>query len=321
MPAITPRPGLRALAADLARPVPGRRPLLRFAAAMLALAGASAALMLGDPRVLDGAPLWLKPLKFALSNALFAVTIAWLLGFVPGRARLARRVGWGLTLGLTLENALIVLQAARGVRSHFNSASPLDAVIVSAMFLTILIVMGFTVALAVALLRQSLADPALAWAIRSGLLITIAGAFIGAIMTPPPTSASIAAARAGRLPVMGSHTVGAPDGGPGIPLTHWSSTHGDLRVPHFLGLHAVQLLPLLAWLLSRRGLPMRRRTRLVQTAAAAYGSLIVILLWQALRAESVAAPGAMTLAVLGGWIALTLAGTMLAAWHGAAEIA
>ena len=30
-----------------------------------------------------------------------------------------------------------------------------------------------------------------------------------------------------------------------MPLTQWSRDHGDLRIPHFLGMHAWQLLPLL----------------------------------------------------------------------------
>jgi hypothetical protein len=320
-PAFDPPSLLRALAADLERPVPGRRPLLSFAVALLPLAFAATVLLFVDPRVLDGAPLWLKPLKFALSNALFAATLAWLLGFVPDRPRLTRRVGWALTSGLAIENALIVLQAARGVRSHFNSSSVRDAIIVSVMGATILVVMGFTAALAVALVRQPLYDAPLASAIRSGLWITIAGAFIGALMTPPPSASSIAAARAGRLPVMGAHTVGGPDGGPGLPLTHWSSTHGDLRVPHFLGLHAVQVLPLLAWVLSTGGRPVPQRVRLVRTAAFAYAMLIAILLWQALRAESLAAPGGTTLAALGGWLALALLGTLVALRPTATEAA
>ena len=102
------------------------------------------------------------------------------------------------------------------------------------------------VAVAVALWRQTFADRALGWALRLGLAISIVGAAIGGLMTRP-TDAQLAEARAtGRMAVVGAHTVGAPDGGPGVPGTGWSREHGDLRVPHFLGLHAMQALPLLA---------------------------------------------------------------------------
>ena len=85
------------------------------------------------------------------------------------------------------------------------------------------------------------------WALRLGMTITIVGAMTGGLMTRP-TSAQLEAARAGnRMTVAGAHTVGAPDGGPGLPGTGWSLEHGDIRVAHFLGLHALQLLPLLAF--------------------------------------------------------------------------
>src|SRR5437868_2981094 len=81
---------------------------------------------------------------------------------------------------------------------------------------------------------------------------TIAGALTGPLMTRP-TVAQLANARAGgRMTIVGAHTVGAPDGGAGVPLTGWSRAHGDVRVPHFVGLHAIQALAIFALLLRRR---------------------------------------------------------------------
>ena len=114
-----------------------------------------------------------------------------------------------------------------------------------------------SVAVAVALWRQPFADRALGWALRFGMVITIVGAFSGGLMAQP-TRAQIADARAGqRMTVSGAHTVGAADGGPGVPGTGWSTDHGDLRVAHFLGLHALQALPLVALALPRT--EIRRR--------------------------------------------------------------
>ena len=59
-----------------------------------------------------------------------------------------------------------------------------------------------------------------------------------------------------------STIIGAPDGTPRLPLTNWSRTHGDLRIPHFFGLHGLQAIPLLAWAVGRR---RRLRTSIVAT--------------------------------------------------------
>lgn len=114
-----------------------------------------------------------------------------------------------------------------------------------------------------------------------------------------PSAAQPDAARGGeRLTIAGAHTVGAPDGGPGLPATGWSREHGDLRVPHFIGLHALQVLPLVALALHRRRFGDAVRVRLTQITGAGYGALFVLLLWQALRGQSVVAPDAMTIAAL-----------------------
>ena len=134
-----------------------------------------------------------------------------------------------------------------------------------------------------------------------------------------PTSAQLDAARTARMTVAGAHTVGAPDGGPGLPGTGWSREHGDLRVPHFLGLHGMQLVPLMAWLLGGMQ-SRRRRQRLVIAGAASYGALFAILLAQALRGQSVTAPDTLTLALLAGWAAVTVAAAAFAARESAGRL-
>jgi hypothetical protein len=99
--------------------------------------------------------------------------------------------------------------------------------------------------------------------------------------------------------------VGVRDGGPGLPLTRWSTEGGDLRVPHFIGLHALQLLPLFAWVLERRRRPAS--TRLVVAAGAGWLGLIGLTLWQALRGQPLVAPDAATLLALVVLAAGTLA--------------
>jgi hypothetical protein len=108
----------------------------------------------------------------------------------------------------------------------------------------------------------------------------------------------------------GAHTVGLPDGGPGLPLVGWSTTGGDLRIAHFVGMHALQALPLLAAVLAAtRRLDEAARVRLVRVAAVAYTGLVVLLTWQALRAQPLLAPDAVTLAALAALVLGTAAAT------------
>ena len=105
--------------------------------------------------------------------------------------------------------------------------------------------------------------------------------------------------------VMGAHTVGAPDGGPGLSGTGWSTEHGDLRIPHFIGLHALQVLPLIAFMMRRRRLSSDTRVRLTLTAAGSYFTLVVLLLIQALRGQPILRPDALTFGLFGAWALVT----------------
>lgn len=279
---------------------------------MLGLLAATAVALVVDPREIGGAPAWLKPAKFAASIAIFTLTLAWIFTFIPEWAKTRRVVSWITTIAMILEIIIIDLQAWRGTTSHFNVGTPLDATLFTIMGLAIVAQTFSMFAVAAALWRQRFVDPALGWALRLGTTITIIGAMTGGLMTRP-TAAQLDAARRGeQMLAAGAHTVGGPDGGPGVPGTGWSLEHGDIRVAHFIGLHAMQVLPLLAYAFKRRGWQDRRRVRTVVSFAASCFALYLLLLWQAFRGQSVAQPDATTAAVVMVWAVATAAGLWLA---------
>ncbi|MFD9572016.1 hypothetical protein ACFWBI_19450 [Streptomyces sp. NPDC059982] len=195
---------------------------------------------------------------------------------------------------------LITWQVVRGRQSHFSRSTPFDASLYDAMAATVVVLWAATLVIAVLLFRAPLADRALTWAIRISALPALAGAGLGFLMTRP-TSAQTAAAGDGEPPVTGAHAVGVPDGGPGMPLTGWSTTGGDLRVPHFFGMHALQFLPLFVMgltALAARYARLREervRLRLTLVAGAAQAAVLTLLVTQALRGVPPASPDGPTL--------------------------
>jgi hypothetical protein len=280
-------------------------PLTVVGLLMLAALAASVVGLIVDPRIITGAPAWLKPAKFAISIAIYVFTLEWIFTQVPAWTRTRRVVSWVSAIVFVLELAIIDLQAWRGTTSHFNVGTPLDAVLFATMGAAIVVQTVTSVAVAVALWRERFTDRAIGWALRLGVTMTIVGAFSGGLMTRP-TEAQLTAARAGaRITIAGAHTVGAPDGGRGIPGTGWSRDHGDLRVPHFVGLHAMQVLPLVALLLRRTRLAERTRVRVTVTTGLSYAGLFLLLMWQAFAGESVVTPGAVTMSALAAWAIVT----------------
>ncbi|RSD22044.1 hypothetical protein [Amycolatopsis eburnea] len=295
------------------------RPSAVFAAVLGAVAVLCVAAMLVDQRTLAGAPIWAKPFKFAVSGALYFATWSWLVSLLP---RFRRTAGWltdFLVLIFAAEYVLLTFQAARGRASHFNIATPQDELIYNVMGKMIIGLQAATLALTVLVLFTKLEDRATFWAVRAGAVLSLAGISLGILMTSP-SAQQLAQWRTGGHPDMvGAHTVGLDDGGPGLPILGWSTVGGDLRIPHFVGMHALQALPLLAigLLALAARFPRLRddvvRARLVLIGAAAYAGLIALVTWQALRAQSIVHPDAATLAVaaalvtaagLGSWAAV-----------------
>lgn len=202
----------------------------------VALAVLALALLPLDHRHVTGALVWMKPLKFALSIAAFVWTLGWLLADLPAAAqRSVQLLSWGVAVSMVVEQAVIFTQAARGTSSHYNNSTGLNAVLFGLMGMFILVNTLMSVwALYLAWRHQPYGPASYVWGLRLGLLVFLVGSVLGGFMIHNQ-----------------QHTVGASDGGPGLPGLGWSTRAGDLRIAHFLGMHALQALPLLGWLLSR----------------------------------------------------------------------
>jgi hypothetical protein len=285
----------------LRSPARWNRPLLWLTAACAVLAVVSGIGIVADDRILTGVPIWLKPFKFSVSFAVYAWTLAWLLAILPRRSRPAEWAGI-IIVGMTVaELTVIVLQVIRGTTSHYNVTTPFDSVLWSVMGASIMVLFLAQVAIGVTALRQRIADRAAAYAVRLGLGVSLLGMAVAFLMTSQQTAGG----------AIGAHAVGVADGGPGMPLTGWSLTGGDLRISHFVGLHALQALPLLAYALGRwTTVAERGRARLLLIAGGAYTGLVLLLAWQALRAQPLLNPDAVTLAALAGLVAVTVAATV-----------
>ena len=233
--------------------------------AQLALGAAALAGLAYDPRQLLGVSVWLKPLKFEISVFVFLLTVREMIRLYPAGFRPGEQVAKAVAAAMAVEIALINLQAWRGVTSHFNHTTWFDARVFNVMGLLIVLNTVAVVRLAWLYWRSPPPAPSagLLAGIRWGLVLMLAGSL-----------------QAGAMLSRMAHTVGAPDGSPGLPLVNWSLTSGDLRVAHAVGLHGLQALPLAGWLVDRARLA--RPARVVALIAVLYTALFAALLWQAL---------------------------------------
>ena len=261
-----------------------------------------------DHRVITGVPAWVKPAKFAISLSIYSFTILWLLNFIQGHRRLVSLVTTITALFASGEMVIIITQVIRGTTSHFNLSTPLDATLFQVMGAGAVLAWIMGAIVAILLLMQRMTDPAFAWSLRLGILLSLVGMAVAFLMTQL-TALQLAALHAGQpVTIIGAHSVGVADGGPGLPFLGWSTVGGDLRIPHFIGIHALQVLPFIGCFLSLRRFASLRtghRVALIWTFGLSYLSLITLLIWQALRAQSIIAPDALTLQALAAIISAT----------------
>jgi hypothetical protein len=203
---------------------------------------------------------WRKPTTFGISFGLTTLTLGWVASYLPVR----RAAGWVaaclLCASTTFEVVWVSLQHARGVPSHFNTATTLDNSLFIMGGVAIAVTILVTAAMTLAAVTRTTAAPPMAWALRSGLVALLAAQAVGAWMI--------------------AHGVALVDAG-ADPLTQSMSTYGAagaMKAAHFVPMHAIQVFAVLAWLLSFSGLPQRRQLWLVALAVAGYAVLFGVVL-------------------------------------------
>lgn len=223
-----------------------------------------------EGRTVLGVNLWFKPIKFALSLAIYLLTIAFFVGFFKKRMTSVKLLSIGISLTMIAEIACITYQAGRGTMSHFNTASALDGALFGIMGAAIFVDMIFNMILLALFLFRPVTISGLPLAgIRLGLLAFVGlGTFSGMAMI-----------------TNGAHTVGAPDGGTGLPLVNWSTKNGDLRIAHLLSIHSLQIVPLIALAFDRLANKWHRVARMAIyfVVVATYISVVLAMYSQAMN--------------------------------------
>jgi len=190
-----------------------------------------------DTRELAGINVWIKPAKFLSSTFILLFTLGWYLLFYPFQEKTKSFIANSMTFLLTIENILILIQASRGVQSHYNTETFFDEMIFSIMGIGI----GLITLLMIWMLVKSFSNninvsTGMLWGFRIAWFAFLFGSVAGG----------------GAMIEQSAHTVGVPDGGNGLPFLNWSTEGGDLRIAHFLGLHAIQIIPLMIYFIYKK---------------------------------------------------------------------
>lgn len=254
----------------LAELVERERTLALYGLATLLLAVPALAMQAIDPRTLHGVGVWVKPAKFLVSVGVFALTMAWFWDYVRPERRESLAMRWTVRLlvaSASFELLYIALQAARGLDSHFNFSSAFHIAMYAMMGVAALALTATTLPLAWEIacrprpgLRRDFAA-----AVAIGLTLTfLLGAGLGGYMSAQP-----------------GHSVGAEGGR--VFFFGWNRSGGDLRIAHFLGIHAQQTIPLIA--ASVAGLSARARWAALGAGTAVYIGLTLAVFAQAVAAR------------------------------------
>lgn len=230
---------------------------------------------------------WRKPVTFGLSFGVTLISVACVTSFLRLGDRVRQWTLGALAAASVAEVALIVVQAWRGVPSHFNLGTTVDASIARVLAAGGgMLIVVLTTLFVLSLRPQPQLSTTMARAVRVGFGTLVGALAVGAAMI-----------------VMGITQVFAGD-----PQAAYA-TGGSLKLAHFAAMHGIAILPGLAWLTSCTSWTDRRRERVVALGTAGYltavGAVVVAL---ATGATPLALPAWTT--AIAGTAALLAAGAL-----------
>ncbi len=201
------------------------------------------AMQLND-RMYQDIDIWVKPMKFTLSAAVYLGTLAWFAGWMKSEIRLSRRYRWfsiAVIIATVLEIAWVYGAAANGIGSHFNTSSALMGALYTAAGIFVMVMMSAAPIYALAITRNQRLklDPAFRTSVVLSLYLTF----------------GLTVVIASYLASQPNHFVGGNlSDAEGGALFGWARDGGDLRAAHFFALHAMHFVPafglVAVWLLA-----------------------------------------------------------------------
>lgn len=250
----------------------GQRALTSTGIILLALVPVFVVLTFVDTRTVDGFSVWIKPIKFSASLGLYALTLAFFARWMRGEDAVSRGfkvVMAAFLAAIVYESLWLYAAAAFGVRSHYNMDGGLFSALyaLAGVFAVILIVPALTMGISVLRARKEARNRAMATAIGWGLVLTFVLTLV---------------ATAGLTNPFGDF--GGSKEGYGEGLFGWRVKGGDLRAAHFFATHALHVVPLVMFPISRI-FPAAFGALLARLTAAAYSVVVVLLVLSTLRGD------------------------------------
>ncbi|EOQ97481.1 putative membrane protein [Leptospira wolbachii serovar Codice str. CDC] len=262
-----------------------KQPLFWNGIAMALLTVAILPLLFLDTRTLLGVNVWIKPLKFSLSMGFYSLTTIWVLVRFLKDWKYQRQIQVALTITSLIEIVLITLQASRGEMSHFNVTTTWNQIVYSVMGTSISIFWVFHLWIVYRIFRKESIPPSVRESLVWGLTIAGFGMIIGFFMTSP-RSEQLEAMKLGIFQTSGSHQFGSGDSGSGLFFFGWSTKIGDMRVPHFFGMHVMQIFVLFAaYLMNQRD--SLTNQKLIRITGILFLLMNIVMVTQTLNGESV----------------------------------